>query len=494
MSLPNPLWMQPPNLGLGRGHVPQNQPDQPHLTWPWDLPIKDSVGFELEEVLQHKQGKGCQVVKYLFRATAQDWKFAKATTALEDLKDMVLLHKTPPYREIDASMFLMATSLQDEAIRALGFWMNIPPTFFMLPDVRLRVVAGANELLFTLQYMNKYAVGHRSPQARPSSSSQQYHRFRSKNGQQPHEWHITQARLIFFTGWNWVDCTPSQHSASDSGSLETRSARWRGLYMFDEADDAMALQLRDLMVANDRPDPGQAEVYQGLGQIIENIILLISSKWTEFLDEADLHLQVLSKQCISEDLLPTKQLQYMRELHELSPLWTRVRRHLTAIKDLIAQVLQHEISYSNPNLEDRTQLYYVKRLQVVDDHISRCNDAAAQTNNLISLIFNIATLQESRAAVEESKAANAFAGSIRRVTMLTFVYLPLTLASSILGMNITQITGEGTHSQLWLYFIVAVALMAATFGGWFVWSKLLSSFERSVRRRISKQALKNKGV
>lgn len=115
----------------------------------------------------------------------------------------------------------------------------------------------------------------------------------------------------------------------------------------------------------------------------------------------------------------------MQELHELSPLWISVRRHLTAIKDLIAQVLQHDISFS----EVRTQLYYVKRLQVIEDHISRCNDAAAATNNLISMIFNIATLQESRAAVEESKAANAFAGSIRRVTMLTFIYLPLTLAS-----------------------------------------------------------------
>lgn len=75
------------------------------------------------------------------------------------------------------------------------------------------------------------------------------------------------------------------------------------------------------------------------------------------------------------------------------------------------------------------QVYYIKRLQVIDDHINRCSDAAAQTNNLISLVFNIATLQESRAAVEESKAANAFAGSIRRVTMLTFIYSPLTLAS-----------------------------------------------------------------
>ena len=115
----------------------------------------------------------------------------------------------------------------------------------------------------------------------------------------------------------------------------------------------------------------------------------------------------------------------MQELHELLPLWTRVRRHLTAIGSLIAQVLQHEISAP----KGCTEKYYVKSLQVVDDQLSRCSDLATRTNNLISLIYNIATLQESRAAVEESKAANRFASSIQRVTILTFVYLPLTLAS-----------------------------------------------------------------
>lgn len=44
-------------------------------------------------------------------------------------------------------------------------------------------------------------------------------------------------------------------------------------------------------------------------------------------------------------------------------------------------------------------------------------------------IFNITTLQDTRAAVEEGKAASAFAASIHRITSLTFVYLPLTLAA-----------------------------------------------------------------
>lgn len=73
--------------------------------------------------------------------------------------------------------------------------------------------------------------------------------------------------------------------------------------------------------------------------------------------------------------------------------------------------------------------YLGKQIKMFEDHISRCNELAEQTNVLISLIFNIATLQDTRAAVEESKAANAFAASIRRITMLTFVYLPLSLVS-----------------------------------------------------------------
>lgn len=61
--------------------------------------------------------------------------------------------------------------------------------------------------------------------------------------------------------------------------------------------------------------------------------------------------------------------------------------------------------------------------------ITICDDLAKQTKDLVDLIFNISQLQEARAAIEEGKAANTVALSIRRVTMLTFIYLPLTLAS-----------------------------------------------------------------
>lgn len=82
----------------------------------------------------------------------------------------------------------------------------------------------------------------------------------------------------------------------------------------------------------------------------------------------------------------------------------------------------------------------VRKVKILDDQIGRCNELAEQTQVLISLLFNIATLQDARAAVEESRAANEVAGSVRRVAVLTFVVLPLTLAS------VSTFIGSGVHA------------------------------------------------
>jgi len=50
-------------------------------------------------------------------------------------------------------------------------------------------------------------------------------------------------------------------------------------------------------------------------------------------------------------------------------------------------------------------------------------------------------------------------------------------------MNITQITGEEIHSQLWFYFVIAVALIAATSGGWFLSNEALNNRLRNTLRK-----------
>ncbi|KAJ8117849.1 hypothetical protein OPT61_g1063 [Boeremia exigua] len=328
--------------------------------------------------------------------------------------------------------------------------------------------------------MSKHSVGHRSSESLPRCQ------FRSKIGQQPHEWHANHARLIFLA-------EPAHGPGSNRNDVSGRRPMyWTGLYMFDEGDDSIATNLRDWLMYSEREEPKTAEVYQGLGQVIQDVIYIISNIRTMFFDEAMEHLRVLGTKCLDEDLDPSKQLEYLRELYTLFPLWSQVRRQLGGTKNLVAQISRHEISSFESGVRD--DRYYIKRLSVIEDQISRCDDAADKTKNLINLIMGIASLQESRAAVRESRAANDFASSIQRVTLLTFIYLPLTLASSILGMNVTQITGEGTHSQLWLYLVIAVALMAATFGSWFVWSRLLPSVKQWIRKRALVRVARAKGV
>jgi hypothetical protein len=134
---------------------------------------------------------------------------------------------------------------------------------------------------------------------------------------------------------------------------------------------------------------------------------------------------------VDDDLTSVQQLQYTRELHELSSLWPHVRRGLVASKELAEQIPSHLVFFYQNNHDGWKEIdaYMRRKVRVIDDQIILCNELADQTSLLISLIFNIATLQDTKAAVEESRAANTLASSIRRVTMLTFIYLPLTLAS-----------------------------------------------------------------
>lgn len=63
--------------------------------------------------------------------------------------------------------------------------------------------------------------------------------------------------------------------------------------MFDDDDDPIATKLTDWLVGREREDPKAAEVYQGLGQVIQDVIYIISNIRTQLFDEAMEHLQIL---------------------------------------------------------------------------------------------------------------------------------------------------------------------------------------------------------
>ncbi|KAI8937143.1 hypothetical protein NX059_006357 [Plenodomus lindquistii] len=493
MALRNAWWMKAQPVIQSQTQPSPSQPGSPHLTWPGKQADHGLSFAILEKTLRDKPGRSCNVACYTYalpttaavassasgRVRPRSWTLHKAVTSvdalLEVLEESVRAPSTPLLgltnlvaKVVDPvhSVVYVATLLQSESIQALGHHLELSPRFFNFPYTRISTGNLVERyFFFTLQFMDRYQIGCKPSEAGRLATSPTY-RFRNANGDyHPHEWHITCVRLIFLKDEN--------------------NYNFQGLIQIDPLDDAIADGLKTLMTRYEEQPPGEAESHAGLGQILSEVIYIVAYNWTAFFMEAEEHLQVLSKKCVDEDLTGDEQLRYTRELHQLSPLWVQVRRRLIAAKDLAAQMIEHPFFAIIGGFNGRIAIesYLNKQIKIVDDQITTCKEIADQTNVLISLIFNIATLQDTRAAVEESKAANAFAASIRRVTMLTFVYLPLTLASSILGMNVSQITGESTHSTLWTYFVTAIALMIMTFGGWYIWSRLLIRMETRARLR-----------
>ena len=181
-----------------------------------------------------------------------------------------------------------------------------------------------------------------------------------------------------------------------------------------------------------------------------------------------------NQKCVEEDLSPEDQLTYTRELHKLVPLLGEVRRRILGAKDVMQQMLDHPF-FVSVNAQHSMPAYLQKTMNALDEYDIRLNEISEQSTNLISLIFNIATLQDTRVAVEESRAANALAGSIRRVTVLTFIYLPLMFSASVFGMNVVEI---GSGHSIWLFFVLAGVLMLLTVGAWTAWSAILTNERR----------------
>lgn len=137
----------------------------------------------------------------------------------------------------------------------------------------------------------------------------------------------------------------------------------------------------------------------------------------------------------------------------------------------------------------------------------------------------MANIHDSRAAIEEARAANAVATSVQRITSLTSVYLPITLAAvsiqftlffknfkfsfnagitqTIYGMNLSPITGDEAQKGIWAFIAVSAGLLLVTFGvlsiwiwkNWAIeWYKRVSTRRNTAMRRGSKLEEQEKSV
>ena len=72
----------------------------------------------------------------------------------------------------------------------------------------------------------------------------------------------------------------------------------------------------------------------------------------------------------------------------------------------------------------------------------------------IQIETGLASIRESQRSIEE-------AVSVKRLTQLAFVFIPLTYSTSLFGMNIEEMTGSGP--KLWIFLLISVCISGIAF-------------------------------
>lgn len=425
----------------GTGDTVQAPNQPPHKGWPRSK--SPGITFNhLEKFLEENTSQNCWLQKftYALQHPSQQQEVWKQSGEVRSVPDLIALLRTPDANNANSTFFLLRDA-SGEAIQALGHYLNVTPRFFNFGFIMLSTGNTVEDYaFFGLQIIEKYL-----PTGVPASVRAQPAPFATFGS---HEWHTTMVAALFMT----------------------EGDKFRGIIHLQANDDAIADGIKQLMTRGEENTTSEGEKRAGQGQILAEIMYIVRYQWETFLTEAEAHLQGLSKQCIEGDLTSTQQLKAMRDLHQLLPMWAFARRRINAAKDLNTGMCSHPFFVKN-QMHEGFSHYLAKCNLVLDECTSRCDTLTVQTENIINLIFNIATLQDTKASVEQSMAANASAASIRRVTLLTFIYLPLMLVASIYGMNVQEISHGAGEPPIWSYFVASILVLMGTLGAWLAWSR-----------------------
>ncbi|KAF3316266.1 hypothetical protein TWF173_002588 [Orbilia oligospora] len=263
------------------------------------------------------------------------------------------------------------------------------------------------------------------------------------------------------------------------------------LLLIDRADSSLAIDMKLLFydgeTSVDRQNPKDYEAWQP-NVVIAKIFYFIVLRSSRFLRHAEAHLQLLADTIMtrSDEKPDFKfQIETTKALHQLMFNWAEVRRRILAALSLVKELPTHPFIVSLDNgggLKTRIGLQIFQA--TLEDNVERLDSLTEKTKALNSLFFNLANLHDSRAAVEEARAANAVATSLQRITSLTFVYLPITLVATIYGMNLSPITGDEEQKGIWAFFAVSAGLLVVTIGvlGIWIWkSQIVGWFEHGHR-------------
>ncbi|KAI9818024.1 MAG: hypothetical protein M1827_000648 [Pycnora praestabilis] len=130
-----------------------------------------------------------------------------------------------------------------------------------------------------------------------------------------------------------------------------------------------------------------------------------------------------------------------------------------------------------------TEEIYLKISQDREFVLQQARRVEIEIRDFLQLEVGRLSLEESKKSIEQSQIAideGKRGNTVKLITILAFIFIPLNLATSIFGMNIQELNGSG--KRLWSFFVTAIAISFLTFNFWFV-SYVAVRWRRNVPHR-----------
>jgi hypothetical protein len=230
-------------------------------------------------------------------------------------------------------------------------------------------------------------------------------------------------------GWNCSDYFPTQNNYSVYEALKTFCQHsWHHKLLFDRRPQGIDESHNVI--------PGPAFIY-----------LLASCLWEENLRYLDKEIKHISFQEIRNPKLEINNV-----LHDR-------REDLARLKSELVKTAMHVPSEVEKYFETYWSggAYYSRITPGVSEHLKRLIE---DTSKLEAFLMETFTLFMSSISVQDTRLSMDQAQRGSRLTILAFIYVPLSFVTGVFGMNIQQINGSGLN--IWVCFVALVAVVFLT--------------------------------
>lgn len=138
---------------------------------------------------------------------------------------------------------------------------------------------------------------------------------------------------------------------------------------------------------------------------------------------------------------------------------------LDAVAKSLLQIMQRLGSELGKESNRLKEVFLEAERKDVEDLLGRLDSKVVKrTEFLLSLNTNVASLEEARAAVEQGE-------TLKRISWLTFIFLPLMFIASIFGMNVDWFVNDLTAKWYFVAATIQLVMVMAVYFGTKFWMK-----------------------